>query len=364
MDQVQDTILYSFLSGGRLLFRFSNFSDLIITTDPFQVFLRHLPSLHTSPHLADTVIVTRSGAQLPCHSLVLAAASSMMKHVFEEVQDKLMDTQFTILMPDHTIEEAADCLKSIYGTEAVTLSNPLAIDFNIGDINSNGPKAAASEKVTSNHQLVHQEERPEVTSLNSYVGHSILDEEPPEPRNTLKRKRGRPKKTKHGYLNDDFIDDNEDGDWNVGQHLFEDKEEKPKKKRGRPKKVKEEDDLEKLEELEHYDELEEMEETILEPVVKVKEEEIERSFHEFNEFFSATPAANTVETQISFNQDDTGLFQCEAPGMLKLDQTFSSNSKHFKVVIFQHWFVPVFSSMSGRPTLVWAINLQPKGKEG
>ena len=239
-----------------------------------------------------------------------------------------MDTQFTILMPDHTLEEAADCLKSIYhGTEAVTLSNPLAIDFNIGDINSNnGPKTAVSEKVTSNPQLVYQQERPEVTSLNSYVGHSILDEEPPEPRNTLKRKRGRPKKTKHGYLNDDFIDDNEDGEWNVAQHLLEEKEEKPKKKRGRPKKVKEEDDLEKLEELEHYDELEEMEETVLEPVVKVKEEEIERSFHEFNEFFSAAPAANTVETQISFNQDDTGLFQCEASGMLiKLDKTFDFN---------------------------------------
>ena len=32
---------------------------------------------------------------------------------------------------------------------------------------------------------------------------------------------------------------------------------------------------------------EEMEETILEPIVKVKEEEIERKYHEYNEFFAA-----------------------------------------------------------------------------
>ena len=31
---------------------------------------------------------------------------------------------------------------------------------------------------------------------------------------------------------------------------------------------------------------EELEETILEPIVKVKEEEIERKYHEFNEFFA------------------------------------------------------------------------------
>ena len=30
-----------------------------------------------------------------------------------------------------------------------------------------------------------------------------------------------------------------------------------------------------------------MEETILEPIVKVKEEEIERKYHEYNEFFAA-----------------------------------------------------------------------------
>ena len=32
---------------------------------------------------------------------------------------------------------------------------------------------------------------------------------------------------------------------------------------------------------------EELEETILEPIIKVKEEEIERKYHEYNEFFAA-----------------------------------------------------------------------------
>ena len=73
-----------------------------------------------------------------------------------------------------------------------------------------------------------------------------------------------------------------------------------------------------------------MEETILEPIVKVKEEEIERKYHEYNEFFAAgergeggrqsvnlsviSASHHLVESQTSFNQDDTGLFHCEAPG--------------------------------------------------
>merc|ERR1719410_3359580 len=130
-----------------------------------------------------------------------------------------------------------------------------------------------------------------------------------------KRKRGRPRKTKHGYLNDDFIDDgdNDDIEWMASAACAEESgtSAKQKKRRGRPKKIKEEE----MEELQHYDDEEEMEETVLEPVVKVKEEEVERSYHEFNEFFAATAAANLgIEDKISFNQDDSGQFHCEAPG--------------------------------------------------
>ena len=111
------------------------------------------------------------------------------------------------------------------------------------------------------------------------------------------------RRTRHGYLNDDFIDDegeyNDDQEWEMD--FTDDETPKQKKRRGRPKKIKEEE----LEELQHYDDegdespplfvtfiyflhiTEELEDTILEPIVKVKEEEIERKYHEYNEFFAA-----------------------------------------------------------------------------
>ena len=112
------------------------------------------------------------------------------------------------------------------------------------------------------------------------------------------------RRTRHGYLNDDFIDDEEDANYDDEWDMsYNDDEDTPrqKKRKGRPKKIKEEE----IEELQHYDDegetfhkyfpvdefllniAEEMEETILEPIVKVKEEEIERKYHEYNEFFAA-----------------------------------------------------------------------------
>ena len=60
------------------------------------------------------------------------------------------------------------------------------------------------------------------------------------------------RRTRHGYLNDDFIDDeledHEDQEWEM---TFNEEDEVPKnkKRRGRPKKIKEEE----IEELQHYD---------------------------------------------------------------------------------------------------------------
>ena len=60
------------------------------------------------------------------------------------------------------------------------------------------------------------------------------------------------RKTRHGYLNDDFIDDeledHEDQEWEMSFNE-EDEVPKNKKRRGRPKKIKEEE----IEELQHYD---------------------------------------------------------------------------------------------------------------
>ena len=60
------------------------------------------------------------------------------------------------------------------------------------------------------------------------------------------------RRTRHGYLNDDFIDDElEDQDDQEWEMSFTEDDEAPKhkKRRGRPKKIKEEE----IEELQHYD---------------------------------------------------------------------------------------------------------------
>lgn len=60
------------------------------------------------------------------------------------------------------------------------------------------------------------------------------------------------RKTRHGYLNDDFIDDEEDEnydeEWDMSYNDDDDTP-KQKKRKGRPKKIKEEE----IEELQHYD---------------------------------------------------------------------------------------------------------------
>ena len=60
------------------------------------------------------------------------------------------------------------------------------------------------------------------------------------------------RRTRHGYLNDDFIDDEledqEDQEWEMTFN-GDDETPKHKKRRGRPKKIKEEE----IEELQHYD---------------------------------------------------------------------------------------------------------------
>ena len=216
------------------------------------------------------------------------------------------------MMPGWTQEEVSSFLRPIYGLEEgpVTSTNPFSVDFNVTDRNSN----ISRPKISDPNPKVELVERSEET-LETFPSHMVTPETYEEVKPVGKRKRGRPRKTKHGYLNDDFIDDgdNDDIEWMASAACAEESgtSAKQKKRRGRPKKIKEEE----IEELQHYDDEEEMEETVLEPVVKVKEEEVERSFHEFNEFFAATAAANPgVEDKISFNQDDSGQFHCEAPG--------------------------------------------------
>ena len=279
------------------------------------IFCKHLGDYYQDRQLSDTVIVSRDGTHVRCHSLILAAASSMMKIVFDQTQDKIMEQEFVLLMPDFSHQEINQFLKPIYGFEdGDFLSNPFSMDFNLADRDVSSIKNKVDQvETTKLYEEYKDENKVDNVDLSAYQGHSILENFETDNPVIVKRKRGRPRKTKHGYLNDDFIDDEdmEDRDWTVPEIDNSDESgSKQKKKRGRPKKIKEEE----IEELQHYDDEEEMEETVLEPIVKVKEEEIERSFHEFNEFFNSTAGNVSGESQeISFNQDDVGEFHCEAP---------------------------------------------------
>ena len=274
------------------------------------VFYDCLKEYYTNCEFTDTVIICKGGSR-KIHSLIMGAASSMMKDIFADISNKILDSEMVILMPDVLIGELDLLLKPIYGfndtqIEDQTLrqekyaeelkKNPFSVDFNHENlvIKSEEKEKQQSPEVESEVQTYEEEDE------------DILDdfeEVEEKPKLKSKSKRGWPKKSKYGYKLDDFIDDSdefdsEDDDW-------EEPEPKVKKKRGRPKKVKEEAE-------EYYDEDDDLEDTYLEPIVKVKEEAIEKTFNEFNEFFAA--ASLMIETKISFNQDDLGVFHCEAQG--------------------------------------------------
>jgi DNA-directed RNA polymerase subunit RPC12/RpoP len=175
-------------------------------------------------------------------------------------------------------------------------NNLFAVDFNHKNM------------IVKSEEKDKQQPKEVESEVQIFDDYNIDDLEEADVKSKPKSKRAKPKKSKYGYKYDDFIDDSDDFDSDDDD--WEEPEPKPKKKRGRPKKIKEEE----LEELEkEYDEDgDDFEETYLEPIVKVKEEAIERTFDEFNEFFAA--AAMMIEAKISFNQDDLGVFHCEAQG--------------------------------------------------
>jgi len=271
------------------------------------IFFNNLKHFYTNCEFTDTVIICKGGSR-KIHSFILGAASSLMKNIFSDINTKILDSEMVILMPDVLIGELDLILKPIYGfndfqTDDHSLmqekytqdlrSNLFGVDFNQKNMII---KSEEKEK----ERPKHNRDDPEVLDDLEF---DELEDVDIKPRNKSKSKRSKSKKSKYGYMYDDFIDDDDeidsdDDDW-------EQPEPKQKKKRGRPKKIKEED----IEE--DYDD-DDFEETFLEPIVKVKEEAIERTFDEFNEFFAA--AALMIETKISFNQDDLGVFHCEAQG--------------------------------------------------
>ena len=137
-----------------------------------------------------------------------------------------------------------------------------------------------------------------------------------KPKSKRKKSKGKNAKSKYGYKYDGFIDDSEeidsDDDWE------ETSEPKAKKKtKGRPKKIKEEDE-EKTQQPEPNL-------NSMDPLMKAREDAIERTFHELNEFYNlqsdmgaAQMTFNQVricfknKAELSFiSQDDDGVFHCE-----------------------------------------------------
>ena len=113
-----------------------------------------------------------------------------------------------------------------------------------------------------------------------------------KPKSKRKKSKGKNAKSKYGYKYDGFIDDSEDNldsddDWQ------ENSEPKAKKKtKGRPKKIKEEDE-EKTNQPEPNL-------NSIDPLMKAREDAIERTFHELNEFYN--PQSDLAESQMTFNQ--------------------------------------------------------------
>ena len=112
-----------------------------------------------------------------------------------------------------------------------------------------------------------------------------------KPKSKRKKSKGKNAKSKYGYKYDGFIDDSEDidsdDDWE------ENSEPKAKKKtKGRPKKIKEEDE-EKTNQPEPNL-------NSIDPLMKAREDAIERTFHELNEFYNLQ--SDLAEAQMTFNQ--------------------------------------------------------------
>ena len=112
-----------------------------------------------------------------------------------------------------------------------------------------------------------------------------------KPKSKRKKSKGKNVKSKYGYKYDGFIDDSEeidsDDDWE------ENSEPKAKKKtKGRPKKIKEEDE-EKTQQPEPNL-------NAIDPLTKAREDAIERTFHELNEFYNLQSDVGTA--QMTFNQ--------------------------------------------------------------
>ena len=67
------------------------------------VFFDELHSYYESAAHTDTVIKVRDGERR-AHSIVLGAASSLFRFMFDEIADKILDSEYVLCFPDLTLQ--------------------------------------------------------------------------------------------------------------------------------------------------------------------------------------------------------------------------------------------------------------------
>ena len=79
-----------------------------------------------------------------------------MKSMFDDISDKILDSDYGLIMPDYTLNEVDSVLRNIYGLETTnTQLDPFTVDFNEKD------RAAPKEKVIRKPKIEQEEKQSE-----------------------------------------------------------------------------------------------------------------------------------------------------------------------------------------------------------
>ena len=99
-----------------------------------------------------------------------------MKSMFDDISDKILDSDYGLIMPDYTLNEVDSVLRNIYGLETTnTQLDPFTVDFNEKD------RAAPKEKVIRKPKIEQEEkqsENYEDYEVANFVEPAIFDVKP------------------------------------------------------------------------------------------------------------------------------------------------------------------------------------------
>jgi hypothetical protein len=135
------------------------------------VFIEELPDLYASAAFADTLICCADGSRR-VHSLVLAAASSLLRNALAHVAERSgggnLLPDFLILVPDLRLDELDAVIRPLYGESPAAADEEsvrmmarelFGVDFNNPDYRYRA--AGRSDSHSMEHQLVKAEEKPQ-----------------------------------------------------------------------------------------------------------------------------------------------------------------------------------------------------------